>query len=83
MQGVRYLKKSISARAEVTIENTGKRTDFIRVVITDEPNAVPSIRPIPQQGSHMLSSIVGADGYIVMEPGSTLVPGELTEVFVF
>jgi len=83
MQGVSYLKKSVSARAEVTIENTGKRTDFIRVVITDEPNAVPSIRPIPQQGSHMLSSIVGADGYIVMEPGATLVPGDLTEVFVF
>jgi molybdopterin molybdotransferase len=83
LQGVSYLKKSISAQAEVAIENNGKRTDFIRVVITDEPHAVPVIKPIPQQGSHMLSSIVNADGYIVLEPGSTLGPGEMTEVFVF
>jgi molybdopterin molybdotransferase len=83
MQGVSYLKKSISARAEVKIENNGKRTDFIRVVITDEPNTVPTIRPIPQQGSHMLSSIVGADGYIVVEPGSALEAGDLVDVFVF
>ncbi len=83
MQGVSYLKKSISARAEVAIENSGKRTDFIRVVITDEPFAVPTIRPISKQGSHMLSSIVEADGYIVVEPGSTLAPNELTDVYVF
>ena len=83
MQGVSYLKKTISARAEVAIENRGKRTDFIRVVVADEPHAVPTIRPIPQQGSHMLSSIVGADGYIVVEPGTTLGAGELTEVVIF
>lgn len=83
MQGVQHLQKSISARAEVAICNSGKRTEFIRVVLTDLPNSVPSIRPIPQQGSHMLSSIVGADGYTVVEPGCTIAPGELTEVFVF
>lgn len=83
MQGVSYLKKSISACAEVVIESGAKRTDFIRVVVTDEPNAVPTIRPIPRQGSHMLSSIVEADGYIMMEPGTKLLPGELTEVFMF
>lgn len=83
LQGVSYLKKSISARAETAIENSGRRTDFIRVVITDEPFSVPTIRPIPQQGSHMLTSIVEADGYIVLEPGCTLAAGELTDVFVF
>lgn len=83
MQGVNYLKKSISARAEVAIENSGKRTDFIRVVMTDEPYSVPTIHPISKQGSHMLSSIVEADGYIVVEPGCTLGAGELTDVFVF
>jgi molybdopterin molybdotransferase len=83
LQGVSYLKKSISARAETAIENSGRRTDFIRVVITDEPFKVPTIRPIPQQGSHMLTSIVEADGYIVLEPGCTLAAGELTDVFVF
>lgn len=83
LQGVDYLRKSLSASAEVAIENSGSRTDFIRVTITDEPNSVPTIRPIPQQGSHMLTSIVKADGYIVIEPGVTLKAGELTEVFRF
>lgn len=83
MQGENPLKKTITARAEVPIHNSGKRTDFIRVTIASEPNSVPTIRPMVQQGSHMLSSIVGADGYIVVEPGSTLESGELTDVFVF
>ncbi len=83
LQGVSHLKKSISAKAEVAIKNPGKRTDFIRVVITDEPYTVPSIKPISQQGSHMLSSIVKADGYIAIEPNTTLEEGELTDVFVF
>ncbi|MFV0436009.1 MAG: gephyrin-like molybdotransferase Glp [Desulfopila sp.] len=83
MLGVPYLKKSISAAAEVTIESGARRTDFIRVVVTDEPNTVPTIRPILRQGSHMLTSIVEADGYIVVEPGTRLVAGDLTEVFLF
>jgi len=83
LQGVSYLKKSVTAKTEVAIENTGKRTDFIRVAITDEPSAVPVITPIPQQGSHMLNSIVKADGYIVLEPGCTLAANELTEVYAF
>ncbi|WP_167506040.1 gephyrin-like molybdotransferase Glp [Desulfosediminicola flagellatus] len=83
LQGVSHLKKTISAKAEVAIENSGKRTDFIRVVITDEPNSIPTIKPISQQGSHMLSSIVKADGYIAVEAATTLAKGELTDVFVF
>ncbi|WP_419176634.1 gephyrin-like molybdotransferase Glp [Desulfosediminicola sp.] len=83
LQGVDYLKKSLSARAEVAIENSGSRTDFIRVTIRDEPNTVPTVKPIPQQGSHMLTSIVKADGYIVVEPKTTLQPDDLIEVFRF
>lgn len=83
LQGVDLLKKKVSASAEVAIENRGKRTDFIRVNITDEPNSVPTVRPVARQGSHMLSSIVEADGYIVLEPGAVLQPGDLTDAFVF
>jgi molybdopterin molybdotransferase len=36
-----------------------------------------------QQGSHMLSTIVHADGYIVLEPGQILEPESLVEVFLF
>lgn len=81
--GVEYLKKTISARAEAVVANSGQRTDFIRVDITNEPNSVPSFRPVARQGSHMLTSIVEADGYIAVEPGCELQPGDLAEVYVF
>ena len=83
LQGVELLKTVTSAVAEVPVANTGKRTDFIRVDITNEPNAAPSFRPIDRQGSHMLTSIVEADGYIAIEPGCCLQAGELADVFVF
>ncbi len=83
LQGVSYLKKSVSARAETTIENRGNRTNYIRVILTDEPNSVPSFSPLSRQGSHMLSSIVMADGYIVLPPSSALETGELTDVYIF
>ena len=83
MQGVSYLQKTVSARAEMAIDNPGSRTLFVRVKMTDEPNAVPTIAPLSRQGSHMLSSIVEADGYIVVEPGCTVQAGDLTEVVVF
>lgn len=83
LQGVQYLKKTITAEAEAPVVNKGKRTDFIRVDITNEPSSVPTFRPIARQGSHMLTSIVEADGYIAVEPGCDLKPGDLAEVFVF
>jgi molybdopterin molybdotransferase len=83
LQGVPYLKKTITAESLVSVVNKGNRTDFIRVDITNEPNSVPTFRPVARQGSHMLTSIVEADGYIAVEPGCELKPGDLAEVFVF
>lgn len=83
MQGVSYLQKTVSARAEVRIENPGKRTLFVRVQMTDEPHAVPTVVPLSRQGSHMLSSIVEADGYTVIEPGCSVQEGDLVDVVVF
>ncbi|SDO35517.1 molybdopterin molybdotransferase MoeA [Desulforhopalus singaporensis] len=83
LQGEQLLKKSITAMAENMVCNTGKRTDFLRVGITDTPNATPTFRLLERQGSHMLTSIVDADGYVAIEPGFSLHPGELTEVYMF
>ena len=83
LQGVELLKKMISASAEVAIRNNGKRTDFIRVDIKNEPHSIPTFKPIARQGSHMLTSIVEADGYIALEPGGSIEPGELADVVVF
>ena len=31
----------------------------------------------------MLSSIVNADGYVILDPGTTVMPGETVNVFLF
>jgi molybdopterin molybdotransferase len=83
LQGVELLKTVTSAVAEIAVSNTGKRTDYLRVDITTEPNSAPTFRPIARQGSHMLTSIVEADGYIAIEPGCILQAGELADVYIF
>ena len=75
--------KTITALAEGKIVNTGKRTNFIRVKIEQKQGQLPRIIDIKKQGSHMLSSIVNADGYIILEPGTAIGPGESVNVFLF
>lgn len=83
LQGTQSLNHSITAKATEKISNAGSRTNFIRVAIDNKPNEIARITEVAQQGSHMLSSIVRADGYIVLKPGETLDPCGLTEVFLF
>jgi molybdopterin molybdotransferase len=83
LQGTQSLNHAITAKATETIKNVGSRTNFIRVVIENKPNKIARITEVTHQGSHMLSSIVHADGYIVLKPGETLEPCDLIEVFLF
>jgi molybdopterin molybdotransferase len=75
--------KTITAMAGGEIANTGKRTNFIRVKIDQQEGQLPRITDIKKQGSHMLSSIVNADGYIIVEPGTAVNPGEAVNAFLF
>lgn len=83
LQGTQSLNHTTTAKATAIISNPGSRTNFIRVVVENEPNKIARITEVSQQGSHMLSSIVNADGYIVLGPGQTLEPDNLTEVYLF
>lgn len=83
LQGTDSFVKSITAKTIEQVSNNGKRTNFIRVTVDDKPNEIAVIREMTQQGSHMLSTIVHADGYIILEPNETLDPGSLIEVFLF
>jgi molybdopterin molybdotransferase len=83
LQGTQSLNHSITAKATEKISNTGSRTNFIRVVVDNKPNEIARITEVARQGSHMLSSIVHADGYIVLKPGETIQPCGLAEVFLF
>jgi len=65
----------ISARAESTIENRGKRPTMIRVQLKWQEGTGYSIISAEKQGSHMLTSITGSNGYIILAPGER-VPSE-------
>ena len=83
LQGVESIHHSITAKTIKRVSNTGSRTNFIRVTVENKPNKLAVITEMTQQGSHMLSTIVHADGYIVLEPGQILEPESLVEVFLF
>lgn len=83
LQGVKSIHQSLTAKATSRVTNRGNRTNFIRVTIEEKSNEVPIIKEMAQQGSHMLSTIVHANGYIILDPGKTLENGELTKVFLF
>jgi molybdopterin molybdotransferase len=83
LQGGEEMHQSITAKTTNRISNSGSRTSFIRVTVENKPNQLAVIKEMAQQGSHMLSTIVHADGYIVLDPGQILEPEELIEVFLF
>jgi molybdopterin molybdotransferase len=82
-QGFSGCANALTAVVEEEIANPGKRTNFIRVIVSKIPNEIPTIRKTATQGSHMLSSIVHANGYIILQPGEVLVPASLVKVFLF
>jgi molybdopterin molybdotransferase len=75
--------KTTAAIAECKIVNNGKRTNFIRVRLAQKKEQLPHIIDIKKQGSHMLSSIVNADGYIILKPGDEILSGDTVSVFLF
>ena len=83
LQGTTYLDRTLTAVVAEPMVNKGKRTLFVRVQIENRPNQLALLKEMGQQGSHMLSSIAHADGYVVLEPGEILQPGSLKEVSLF
>ena len=82
-QGLPICKNCLTAVVEEEIANPGKRTNFIRVIVRKIPNEIPSIKKTAAEGSHMLSSVVNADGYIILQPGEVLASESLAKVFLF
>ena len=82
-QGLPICKNCLTAVVEEEIANHDKRTNFIRVIVSKTPNEIPSIKKTAAQGSHMLSSVVSADGYIILQPGEVLAPESLVKVYLF
>lgn len=83
LQGTKSIHHTLTAQSSHQLVNKSKRTNFVRVTVKDRPNEIAITTEAARQGSHMLSSIVDADGYIVIQPGDVIEPGQLVEVVLF
>lgn len=83
LQGTALFNHRLTGRVIDRYVNKGKRTDFIRVTVDQKPNDIAVVKKMAQQGSHMLSSIVHADGYIELQPGDIVEQDSLVEVVLF
>ncbi len=74
---------TVSGESKRKIVNHGKRPNMIRVQLSWRPNGGYWITNAEKQGSHMLTSLSGADGYIIMDPGQIISEGERVDVYSF
>lgn len=81
LNGLPFGWPTVSGESADDITNHGKRTNMIRVQLTWRPNGGYCISNTEKQGSHMLTSLSDADGYIILEPGQILKSGERIDVY--
>ncbi len=79
--GLSFGWPTVSGEADSNITNQGSRTNMIRVQLAWCPNRGYTITNARKQGSHMLTSLSEADGYIILEQGRTLKAGESIDVY--
>lgn len=83
LQGKDYSHQAIRGRVASAIQNTTNRAQLFRVSLEQTPGRLPLVRPVARQGSHMLTSLTDADGFIHLEVNGALKEGEIVEVIPF
>ena len=81
LNGLPFGWPTVSGEVAADITNREKRTNMIRVQLTWRPNGGYCITHAEKQGSHMLTSLSEADGYIILGPGQSLKEGERSDVY--
>lgn len=83
LQGLAFGWPTVSGEAAVDIINNGSRTNLMRVRLRWQPNGGYLISDAAKQGSHMLTSLSGSDGYIILPPGEALRRGQRIDVYQY
>ncbi len=83
LTGREYGWRMVSGNAGERIENPGDRTLFIRTQHTRNEGGSLTVKPLKKQGSHMLSSMAMADGFLLLESGEVVEIGEEVEIHLF
>jgi molybdopterin molybdotransferase len=64
-----------------TIHNNMDRALLMRIKIHPREGALPLVKPLPRQASHMLGALSNADGYILLAPQSIVEVGNKIVVY--
>lgn len=78
----RLTRPRLRARALAPIPNPGSRRGYLRVQLETAADGTLGARLTGEQGSAILRSMVAAGGLAVIQPDSTVAPGEPVEVIV-
>jgi molybdopterin molybdotransferase len=81
LAGLPFGWPTVSGQAINEITNRGSRPNMIRVQITWRHHGGYGITNAEKQGSHMLTSLADADGYIILGPEQTIKAGERIDVY--
>ena len=78
--GHSFTQPGIESVVAEEIRNTMDRAHLMRVSIEREEGKKPRIKALKKQGSHMLTSISSASGFIRVDAGITLSEGATAQV---
>jgi molybdopterin molybdotransferase len=73
----------IEGQLRTNVQNPSGKTNFVRVRLEPGKNGSPDVVPLQKQGSHMLTSITNAEGFIILHGYQTSDAGNLTDVHLF
>ncbi|NIV72554.1 MAG: hypothetical protein GWN16_11185 [Calditrichae bacterium] len=83
LTGEKFEHPTLQGKLAKSVRNDSERTNLLRVAIEPNGHQRPAIHPLSKQGSHMISSISDAHGFLIVEPGNEFKEGELVEVIIF
>lgn len=83
LKGAPFKWSTMQGMLTKALRNPSQKTNFVRVKTASGESIFALLRPIEKQGSHMLTSIAKADGFIILEPGQQIKAGEIAEVYLF
>ena len=74
---------TFTAKAAEEIVNRGGRPNMLRVRTVPAPEGGCTVTSGEKQGSHMLTSLAAGDGYVILESGQSISPGEPVVVYSY
>jgi molybdopterin molybdotransferase len=82
MLGSGFSWRTVRARTPEDIVNPGERVNFMRVRLFTDDDGATSFGLTGGQGSHMLTSIARADGFIIVDAGKTIAAQSWLDVYL-